>query len=212
MSALHSLTARSRYRTRLSHAATLLLMILIMVAFSACGAITITDHSDGSDQNTTAESVSFTEEDAIHTQIVRVIDGDTVAVAPVANELSPTNDARDETTVRLISIQAPEMNFRSAEAPECMAEEATQRLKELLPVGEAVTLHFDPVAKSHDKYGRALMYLERDVDDADVAESLLSDGLVTAWYPTYEPEPSRFTQYHQIEESAAQQNLGLAQC
>lgn len=76
-------------------------------------------------------------------QVERVLDGDTIVV---------TGDER----VRLLTIDAPELNSRSAGPPDCGAEAAQDALEALLPPGTPVVLNGLKGEPSTDRYGRTL--------------------------------------------------------
>lgn len=75
-----------------------------------------------------------------------VIDGDTFILADIA-----------ETRVRMLGIDAPEMN-KSKPPPECGAVRATNSLRSVLPDGALVCLVGDASAGDKDKYDRLLRY------------------------------------------------------
>lgn len=75
--------------------------------------------------------------------VVRIIDGDTLVVS--INNI--------DQTIRLLNVDTPETKDPN-EPVECLGPEATNFLKESLPVGAHVRLDFD--AERHDKYGRTL--------------------------------------------------------
>lgn len=108
---------------------------------------------------------------AISTTVIRVTDGDTIVVAPVAGVLDPTNsdNDNDKHTVRLLGIDAAEMNFHKDADPKCDAQAATDSLTRLLPEGSTVTLSYDAHADHADKYGRSLAYVS-DEADTDLTE------------------------------------------
>lgn len=141
--------------------------------------------------------------------VLRVIDGDTIAVEPTA-DLPATNDEGTEHTVRLLSIDTPEMNYTSG-PPECGAQEATSNLEALLPKGTSVTITFDERADHTDRFGRSLAYVgytnpSSQFTDAALAQASL--GHAEAWFPKSEPTPERFPEYKAAAENAKAQNLG----
>lgn len=203
---MNRLAARASSRSSIFHVLLLVLMITSMLIITACSNTTVKTLQD---QHHNAEPVSADRTQSIQTTVVRVIDGDTVALAPVNGELASTDDDMSETSVRLLGIQAPEMNYQDPTAgPECMAQHATDRLEALLPVGTEVTLSFDNSADTYDKYGRALGYLSTEAD-ADVAEQMVTYGLAEAWVPDSEPRPNRLDHYEQLAQSAAADQRGL---
>lgn len=138
--------------------------------------------------------------------VIRVIDGDTLAVEPT-EELAATNEDGTEHVVRILGIDAPEMHYGDSEAPECGAQEATDRLGKLLPAGARVHLVHDGQADHVDRYGRSLAYV--DLDDAtDAGTEMTAGGYATAWYPRGEPEPERFTTYRDAATEARDAGTG----
>jgi micrococcal nuclease len=112
--------------------------------------------------------------------VVRVVDGDTVAVS--------IGDR--EETVRLIGIDTPEtVDPRSP--VECFGREASERTKALLPEGAGVRLVADVEAR--DRYDRLLAYVYRD-DGTFVNLALVEDGYASvATYPPNVAHTSDFT-------------------
>jgi len=140
-------------------------------------------------------------------QVVRVIDGDTIAVAPTS-ELPATNSAGSEHVVRLLGIDAPEMNKSSGNSPDCGAQEATDRLGQLI-AGASVTLTFDASSDHTDRYGRSLAYVETPgAPSVDIALQMVIDGYAGAWYPRSEPEPERFASYADALRAAEVSGVG----
>ena len=79
--------------------------------------------------------------------VVRVVDGDTVRVMRGGEEI----------VVRLIGIDTPE-TVAPDRPVECFGPEASARAKELLD-GQQVWLEYDPVSGMTDKYDRTLAYV-----------------------------------------------------
>lgn len=149
--------------------------------------------------------------DGLTTSVVRIIDGDTVAVQPT-DQLPATDDAGAEHVVRILGIDAPEMNHTGDQDPECGAEDATEHLAELLPDGSEVAVMYDEKADKSDRYGRSLAYIESpDVDDAGL--SMVTAGHAAPWVPQSEPEPARFSTYEAaMRDAQAAGAGGWAQC
>lgn len=145
----------------------------------------------------------------VTTEVVRVVDGDTIVVRPVIDVLRPTNDAGTQHTVRLLGLDAPEMNFGEGKGdPECGAVAATDHLAELLPTGHLVTLTFDPLADRFDDYGRSLAYVSITGSGSDVNLAQLTGGFAAAWIPNGEPEPERWFNYLSASEQAKYAKTG----
>lgn len=94
--------------------------------------------------------------------VVHLVDGDTLDV-----EI----DGHAE-RVRLLGVDTPESVARDR-PNECYGAEASARLAELVPVGTAVHLERDRVAR--DRYGRLLAYVWR-VDDGVLVNLALVEG------------------------------------
>lgn len=77
--------------------------------------------------------------------------------------------------VRLLGIDAPEVAHPPAPA-ECYADEATDLLRELAPVGSTVELVIDNGQPDRDRYDRLLRYVDTAGGDLDVAHELLARG------------------------------------
>ncbi|MDN8604935.1 thermonuclease family protein [Corynebacterium ureicelerivorans] len=92
----------------------------------------------------------------------RIIDGDTL----------DASIKRETVRIRLLNIDTPEIG-RDGNPSECFAEEAKQRLEELVPPGTKVHLEYDQ--ERLDKYGRTLAGVFRG--DQFVNEQLAREGL-----------------------------------
>ena len=120
--------------------------------------------------------------DAIAAPVVRVVDGDTVVL--MLNG--------EETTVRLIGVDAPESP--DAQRPfEPYGREASQFLTNLLK-GETVYLEYRPGGDRLDDYGRTLAYLYRAPDGLFVNLEIVRQGYGRAYthFPFQHMEAFRF--------------------
>lgn len=145
----------------------------------------------------------------ITTTVDHVIDGDTVTVETV-DPLPITDPEENTTSVRLLGIQAPEMNYRSSASPECGAQQATDTLDELLNPGTEITVSFDERSDTRDRYGRVLGYVET-LEGQDAAAAVVDAGWAQAWHPDSEPEPQRYSDYALHADGATQNDHGLSQ-
>lgn len=129
-------------------------------------------------------------------RVLAILDGDTVEVdAP---------DGRSAATrVRLLGIDAPEMNYED-HRPACFAEEATAFTRELAG-GKRVTVHLDDGDRTRCNYGRLLAYLELP-DGTVLNETLLAEGYA---YADLRFRHSYFHRYGQLEASARALRKGL---
>jgi len=125
--------------------------------------------------------------------VVRVVDGDTVAVRL----------GRREETVRLIGIDTPEtVDPRSPVAR--FGEEASARTKALLPAGTGVRLVADVEAR--DRYDRLLAYVYRD-DGTFVNLALVEDGYASVL--TYPPNVAHQSEFTAAAARARDEGRGL---
>src|SRR4051812_49215823 len=103
-------------------------------------------------------------------RVVRVIDGDTIAVSV---------DGGREQSVRLLGIDTPETH-RPGTPIECGGPEASANLKALAPPGTRVALEPDPGQDRVDRYGRLLAYV-RLPSGTLAEEDLLRAGWATVY-------------------------------
>lgn len=95
------------------------------------------------------------------TSVGRIIDGDTLRTA-------------DNVRVRLLNIDSPEPS-----SADCWATEATERLRELAPVGTRIRLVYD--RDRTDRYGRTLAHVYRHSDGLWINHQLALDGAASAY-------------------------------
>lgn len=191
----------------------LVLLVLFVAALSGCSAgAPDARPSIGQPSQDPAPTPSQPEIASVKTKVVRVIDGDTIAVETVPGVLEANGDDPEEHVMRLLGIDAPEMNLRKPDGPDCGAKEATHHLEQTLPVGMPVTAAFDPEADRTDRYGRSLAYVTtRGGTDAGLRQ--VADGYAMPWYPKDEPQPERVPEYRIAADAASSQRLGAhAQC
>lgn len=144
---------------------------------------------------------------SVTTTVTRVVDGDTIMVAAVPGVIEATSGTAH--TVRLLGVDAPEMNPEGSSEPACGATDARTQLERLLAPGTVVTLTWDARADRTDRYGRSLAYLEyqHQGQTRDVGAHLVEWGYVSAWYPAGEPRPERADLYEKLQ-SEAQRGRG----
>ena len=170
-----------------------------------------TEDSPLSTTETSATPTTVEEESEIRTEqvrVLRIVDGDTIAVEADANRGLPgTDNDPSEHIVRILGIDTPELNARDQEPAECGAEEATAHLGELLTVQDAVLLTFDPGTDETDRFGRSLAYVVTH-DDRDIGFTMVTDGYAGAWYPPSEPTPTNYPAYAEAERKATAEGAG----
>ncbi len=165
----------------------LLLQIVILVAMLS--ALPLFFQNTKTKDKAQADSTLNTQAEKVF--VKRVIDGDTFV---------------DEygRKIRLIGIDAPEMNYKSKE-PECKALEAKLELQELIE-GKSVKLLRDK--SETDRYGRLLRYAY--LEDKFINAELVKSGLAKAKY--YKPDTSKYKQLKALEKLAKQNKLGIFSC
>lgn len=117
--------------------------------------------------------------------VLRVIDGDTIVLT-------------DENRVRLIGIDAPEMNSDF----DCYAQKAKQRLEELV-LNNKVGLEID--ISQTDKYGRLLRHVW--VDEVLTSLVLVEEGW--AQVSTYPPDVKYQADFLDAQSRAREKGLGI---
>jgi len=126
--------------------------------------------------------------------VLYVIDGDTIGVSI---------DGKEE-RVRLIGIDAPEIvNEKENKKAECFADEATEKLKELI-LNKNVKLVNDNISDDKDKYNRLLRYVY--LDDLDVNAELVKIGYARV-YLVFKFDKQE--EYKNLETQAKLNSLGL---
>ncbi|HNY79212.1 MAG: thermonuclease family protein [Sedimentisphaerales bacterium] len=125
-----------------------------------------------------------------------IMDGDTV-------EVDAPDGQHGTTRVRLLGIDAPEMNYED-HRPACFAEEATAFTRTRIS-GRQVTVHLDEGDRTRCNYGRLLAYLELD-DGTVLNEALLTEGYA---YADLRFKHSYFHKYGELEASARALRKGL---
>ncbi|HSU03432.1 MAG TPA: thermonuclease family protein [Nocardioides sp.] len=124
--------------------------------------------------------------------VVKVTDGDTLKVRVRGIGV------RD---IRIIGIDTPEVHGGA----ECGGRRASQRMRQLAPVGSTVTLISDPSQADRDRYGRLLRYVERK--GKDVGRAQVNLGQATVY--VFDGKPFRRTAgYQRVERSARSSRRG----
>jgi micrococcal nuclease len=103
-------------------------------------------------------------------RVVRVVDGDTIAVS---------RDGGAEQSVRLLGIDTPETH-RPGTPIECGGPQASANMARLAPPGTEVALEPDPTQDRVDRYGRLLAYV-RLPDGRLAEEAQLAAGWATVY-------------------------------
>lgn len=132
--------------------------------------------------------------------ITSVVDGDTIKARVRGFE----------TTVRLVGIDTPETRHPSRPV-ECFGPAASDRVKRILPQGQAVRLVTDPTQDTRDRYDRLLAYVYkpgRSGARGSVNYSLVATGYAKVYI--YRGVPFQHAgAFQAAERRARQQKLGL---
>ena len=168
----------------------ILLLNLTMLAVLIASAplwLTVNKTPDTITKNT---KISTSSVNTLHefVKVKRVIDGDTFVL-------------EDEQKVRLIGIDAPEMNYKTGN-PECGALKAKLKLQELT---ENKTVRLEKDLSDKDKYGRLLRYVY--VDNTFVNAELVRLGLAQVKH--YKPDTAKYHSLKEIEKQAKNNKLGI---
>lgn len=127
-------------------------------------------------------------------RVVRVVDGDTLAV-----DINGKSE-----TVRLIGVDAPE-SVHPSKPVQCFGKEASAKLKELLE-GEQVRMEQDPTQDDKDRYGRFLRYVF--LEDGRFANQLIIEEGYAHEY-TYEAPYAHQAEFKKAQEQARLEQRGL---
>lgn len=132
----------------------------------------------------------------IETQVLRVVDGDTIEVQ--------VNDKKN--SVRLIGIDTPE-SVDPRRPIECFGKEASLEAKRLLE-GEKVFLEKD--VSEVDKYGRLLRYVYLPISDGSLL--FVNDYLIRQGFGnvlTYPPDIKYVDRFLEAQKEARENSRGL---
>lgn len=122
----------------------------------------------------------------------------TVAIAAAVD--GDTLVAQDDTILRLIGIDAPELGHHGS-SDDCGAGSARQRLSQLVS-GRSVEV----ADYGYDRYGRTLATVE--VSGSDAALDLLREGWASAWVPAGGVYPPNWRAYLEAARAAQAQSVG----
>jgi micrococcal nuclease len=137
-------------------------------------------------------------DDAEAATVRAIVDGDTIRI-------TLEDGTRD--TVRLIGIDAPEPKDPN-HLLRCYADESTDRIAKLLPIGREIWL--EPDVSDRDRYDRLLRYVwveEKGGDEYLVNTAMVRDGFALA--TPYPPDTVRSGQFERAQERASDAERGL---
>ncbi len=128
--------------------------------------------------------------------VVRVVDGDTVRIQLAGQQ--------DDESVRLIGIDTPETHGPGG-LRECFGQEATVRLRQLLPEETEVRVVRD--AEARDRFGRLLAYVYRSQDNRFVNLTMAKEGFAVPL--TIPPNVAHSQEFVAASAEARDHSLGL---
>ena len=178
-----------------------LIGVLLSIVLSACTTPTTEDIESPAAPSATvaaaqkSKASEAVEEIPLH-PVLRIVDGDTIWV-----EIEG-----EEAKIRLLGIDTPELE-RDLTPVECYAEEAEDRLRELL-AGKGVMLLKSKTGDEVDRYGRLLRYVFADGED--VSARLIREGYAFA-FRRYAHDRRAYYVHLEAEAQAAQVGMWDAQ-
>lgn len=128
--------------------------------------------------------------------LVKVIDGDTIAVS-----IEGKNEV-----VRVIGIDTPEV-VDPRKTVECFGKEASEKAKVMFENNKTVLLESDPTQGERDKYQRLLRYIWIDDAKVDFGKLMIEQGYATEY--TYTTAYKYQESYRLAEEDAREAKKGL---
>lgn len=132
---------------------------------------------------------------AIESQVIRVVDGDTIIVAL----------NRKPETIRLLGINTPE-TVAPNKPVQCYGPEASERTKELL-TNQIVRLETDPSQDNRDKYNRLLRYVF--LENENINETLVREGYAREYTFNKKNLYLYQTEFRDAQKIAKKNKLGL---
>ena len=133
--------------------------------------------------------------------IQRIVDGDTIHVTDVSGT---------KESIRLLGIDAPEIDYENPQNNDCYAWESKATLEELLQHTKTIVLTEDPSQGTRDTYNRLLGYIQTDMH-ADINNTLIEFG-VAREYTHKDNAHARQDVYRKTEEIARNNRVGLWNC
>jgi endonuclease YncB( thermonuclease family) len=161
---------------RLAGAATAVMAVAVLASGCAAAEAAADQDPSSADTGLTADqteppaTTGTSKSKAKLFKVARVIDGDTIELG---------NGDR----VRLVQIDSPEVGGN-----ECFADEATEMLSTILPIGTKVKLVADPKLDEVDRYDRLLRYVFKSKQNVNL--TLVRGGAASVWF--YQGDKGRY--------------------
>jgi len=181
----------------------------LLAVTTGCAAGATSDAAPAATASTTTAAATPSPEakKPLSTQLVSIIDANTVEVLPVSSKNGqPTGEP--SLKVRMLGVAVPQGDT-------CGAAEALANLKSVLAPKAPITVTYEPtLANDTDKDGAQLAYVVtggRSVQD--IGLRMVTEGFASAVYPQGASAPAKFSQYTSGAKSAVDQKLGMwAKC
>ena len=124
-------------------------------------------------------TVAVLTDDGPSPTVIRVIDGDTIDASVNGKE----------TRIRLLNVDTPEIG-RDGMPDDCLAQDATEYLKSLLPAGAEISLEYDQ--ERTDRYGRDLagVFIDGTLVNAEIAREGYGVAVVFGGNDRFYPQVS----------------------
>lgn len=162
-------------------------------------------------------------QELIEATLVRVVDGDTIVVN-IAHTSAVSGESIDkdkgestekytqentEEKVRLIGINSPE-SVDPRRPVECFGKEASNKVKEIIKIGDKIWLEYDISQNERDKYGRILAYVYFNEDSLKLIQLnkfMIENGFAQEY--TYEKPYKYQKEFRDAERMAREEKRGL---
>lgn len=140
-------------------------------------------------------------EGSFSAKVQYITDGDTLTV--VATDTKSKNvKTGEEVKLRLLLIDTPEWTTKKMP----WGDQATERVKQLIPAGTKITLYYD-LGNKQDRYSRHLVYLQLPNGEI-LQQKLLEEGLATIRY-VIPPGTTMLSDFKAAEKNARESKLNV---
>jgi micrococcal nuclease len=145
---------------------------------------------------TDTSKAQITTSDRQQAALVRVVDGDTIAVS-----INGKNE-----TIRIIGIDTPEV-VDTRKSVECFGREASEFANSIFENNKTVLLESDETQGERDRYQRLLKYVWIDYGNLDFGKLMIENGFASEY--TYNTPYKYQQEYKQAELAAQNAKKGL---
>jgi endonuclease YncB( thermonuclease family) len=149
-------------------------------------------------KNTKPSSIG---EGSFSAKVKYITDGDTLKVV-ATDSSSEYVEVGQEIELRLLLIDSPEWTTKKMP----WGDQATTRVKKLIPAGTKITLYYD-LGNKQDRYNRHLVYLQLPNGEL-LQQKLLEEGLATVRY-MIPPGTTMLSEFKAAEKRARESKLNV---